>query len=420
MLRYCILIQFSVYSENNFFQSYSEVAMRKTVAILLVLLLSIAGVYAGGSSESADSDVYKIGFIGPLTGDNANYGIRCSNAARLAIDKINAAGGVGGKTLELIAEDSEGTVDKAIAGYEKLVYSDNVVAIIGPVFTSPALAVAQRAMEDEIVMISPSATHKDVTAQARNNADGKNYVFRTVPSDALQAEVASYYFYQVLGYRKLATLYAMNDYSQGLAEGLESTFTSLGGEIVSSQTCMVGDKDFRTQLSQIKSASPEAVYIPDYTVEIAQILEQGAQLDVGPFLSSDGFSDPMVYQLAGDFTDGVVYIGPAQAEASTILTDFQAAYREAYNGDEADSFATNSYDAVNILAAAIERAGSGDRTLVRDEVAATKDFQGANGVMNFAENGDLVASQGVYHVEGTTPVYVGSFQVQNGQIVQVD
>ena len=103
--------------------------MRKTVAILLVLLLSIAGVYAGGSSESADSDVYKIGFIGPLTGDNANYGIRCSNAARLAIDKINAAGGVGGKTLELIAEDSEGTVDKAIAGYEKLVYSDNVVAI---------------------------------------------------------------------------------------------------------------------------------------------------------------------------------------------------------------------------------------------------------------------------------------------------
>ena len=172
--------------------------MRKTVAILLVLLLSIAGVYAGGSSESADSDVYKIGFIGPLTGDNANYGIRCSNAARLAIDKINAAGGVGGKTLELIAEDSERTVDKAIAGYEKLVYSDNVVAIIGPVFTSPALAVAQRAMEDEIVMISPSATHKDVTAQARNNADGKNYVFRTVPSDALQAEVASYYFYQVL------------------------------------------------------------------------------------------------------------------------------------------------------------------------------------------------------------------------------
>ena len=129
----------------------------------------------------------------------------------------------------------------------------------------------------------------------------------------------------------------------------------------------------------------------------------------------------MIYQLAGDYTDGVIYVGPAQAEASTILTDFQAAYREAYNGDEADSFATNSYDATYILADSIKRAGEGvDRSTLRDQVEATTDFAGANGIINFAENGDLVASQGVYDVEGTTPVYVGAFQVQNGQIVQVD
>ncbi len=393
--------------------------MKKAFAMLLVAVLCMASIFAGGSSE-ADASTYKIGFIGPLTGDNANYGIRCSNAARLAIEQINAAGGVDGKTLELIAEDSEGTVDKAIAGYEKLVYSDNVVAIIGPVFTSPALAVAQRAMEDEIVMITPSATHKDVTGQPRNNPDGKNYVFRTVPSDSLQAEVAAHYFYEILGYRSLATLYAMNDYSQGLADGVTETFTALGGQIVASETCMVGDKDFRTQLARIKNSGAEAVYIPNYTVEDAQILEQGAQLGVGPFLSSDGFSDPMIYQLAGDYTDGVIYVGPAQAEASTILSDFQAAYREAYNGDEADSFATNAFDGLNILAAAIDRAGSGDRVAIRDEVAATTDFAGANGIMNFAENGDLVASQGVYDVDGTNPVYVGAFQIQGGKIVQVD
>ena len=197
--------------------------------------------------------------------------------------------------------------------------------------------------------------------------------------------------------------------------------SKVSGKIVASETCMVGDKDFRTQLARIKSANPEAVYIPNYTVEDAQILEQGAQLGVGPYLSSDGFSDPMIYQLAGDYTDGVVYVGPAQAEASTILTDFQAAYRNAYNGDEADSFATNSYDALYILADSIERAGAeADRDAVRDQVEATKDFLGANGTINFASNGDLVASQGVYDVEGTTPVYVGAFQVQNGQIVQVD
>ena len=238
--------------------------MRKAIALVLVAFVCLAGVVAGGSSEGSSGDTYKIGFIGPLTGDNANYGIRCSNAARLAVDEINAAGGIDGKMLELIAEDSEGTVDKALASYEKLAYMDEVCAIIGPVFTSPALAVAQRCQEDGIVMISPSATHKDVTAQPATNPDGLNYVFRTVPSDALQSEVAGHYFYEVLGYRKLASLYAMNDYSQGLALGMKETFEALGGEVVAEETCMVGDKDFRTQLTQIKAAAPEAIYIPNY------------------------------------------------------------------------------------------------------------------------------------------------------------
>ena len=394
--------------------------MRKAIALLLVAFVCLAGVTAGGSGESS-GDTYKIGFIGPLTGDNANYGIRCSNAARLAVNEINAAGGVDGKMLELIAEDSEGTVDKALAAYEKLAYMDEVCAIIGPVFTSPALAVAQRCQEDGIVMISPSATHKDVTAQPATNPDGLNYVFRTVPSDALQSEVAGHYLYEILGYRKLASLYAMNDYSQGLALGMKETFEALGGQVVAEETCMVGDKDFRTQLTEIRAAGPEAVYIPNYTVEDALILEQASQLGVNvPFLSSDGFSDPEIYNLAPDFTDGVIYVGPAQAEASSILADFQAAYSAAYDGDSPDSFATNSYDATYILAGAIDRAGSADTTAIRNEVAATDDFQGANGTMNFAANGDLVASQGVYKVEGTTPVYVGAFQVVDGHIVQVD
>lgn len=390
--------------------------MRKTLALVLVALITMCSVFAAGGSEStsASSDTYTIGFIGPLTGDNANYGIRCSNAARLAIDEINAAGGIDGKQLALIAENSLGTVDGAIAAYEKLVYSDNVCAIIGPVFTSPALAVAQRCYEDGIVMVSPSATHKDVTAVG-------DYVYRTVPSDSLQSEVAAHYFYEVLGYRNIACLYAMNDYSQGLATGVEEIFTELGGTVSAMETCMVGDKDFRTQLGVIANTDAEAIYIPNYTVEDAQILEQAYQLGMDlPFLSSDGFSDPEIYNLAGDFTDGVIYVGPAQAEASTLLADFQEAYSAAYNGDMPDSFATNAYDATYILAQAIDRAGSADRELINQEVKATDDFNGANGIINFAANGDMVASQGVYEVDGTTPVYLGSFQVVDGHIVQVD
>ena len=263
-------------------------------------------------------------------------------------------------------------------------------------------------------MVSPSATHKDVTAVG-------DYVYRTVPSDSLQSEVAAHYFYEVLGYRNIACLYAMNDYSQGLATGVEEIFTELGGTVSAMETCMVGDKDFRTQLGVIANTDAEAIYIPNYTVEDAQILEQAYQLGMDlPFLSSDGFSDPEIYNLAGDFTDGVIYVGPAQAEASTLLADFQEAYSAAYNGDMPDSFATNAYDATYILAQAIERAGSADRELINQEVKATDDFSGANGIINFAANGDMVASQGVYEVDGTTPVYLGSFQVVDGHIVQVD
>lgn len=396
--------------------------MKKLIALALVALMAVTAVFAGGSSESG-ADTIKIGFIGPLTGDNANYGIRCSNAARLAINEINANGGINGMQLVLIAEDSQGAVDRAISSYEKLAYTDEVVAIIGPVFTSPALAVAQRCYEDGIVMITPSATHRDVTSLG-------DWIYRTVPSDSLQAEVAAHYFYEVLGYRRIACLYAMNDYSQGLAEGVQELFTELGGTVTSMQTCMVGDRDFRTQLGQIRSTSPEAIYIPNYTVEDAQILEQAAQLGMNiPFLSSDGFSDPEIYNLAGDYTDGVIYVGPAQAEESTLLADFQAAYSAAYNGDAPDSFATNAYDATYILRDAFERVfeNGGDladidtfRSMVNDEVKATTDFQGANGTINFADNGDMIASQGVYKVEGQTPVYLGSFQVVDNQIVQVD
>ncbi len=396
--------------------------LKKLLPILLILAFAASFSFAAGSSES-DANVIKIGFIGPLTGDSANYGIKCANAARLAINKINASGGINGKQLALIVENCQDTVDRAISSYEKLVYNNNVVALIGPVTTSSALAVALRCFEDGVVMITPSATHKDITAHG-------NWIYRTVPSDFLQAEVAAHYFYEVLGYRKIACLYAMSDYSQGLAKSVEENFTGLGGSVTTMQKCMVGDKDFRTQLGKIRSSAPEAIYIPNQTAELAQILEEAAQLGMNiPFLSSDGFSDSEIYNLAGPYTDGVIYIGPAQAEASAILADFQSEYGRAYNGESPDSFATNTYDAACILFDAIGRvfAKGGEmadvdtfRSMINDEVKATKDFQGANGRINFAPNGDMIASQGVYRVENQSPLYLGSFRVVNNAIVQVD
>ena len=205
--------------------------MKKFLAIALVAVLAMTAVFANGSSESASE--IKIGFIGPLTGDYANYGTLCRQAVEMAIDECNAKGGINGSTVKLVAEDSEGDPNKALAAMEKLANTDKVCAVVGPVLTGEAFSVGPVACELGVLAVTPSASHKDVTNQG-------DYIFRTTPSDGLQGEVAGKYWAQVLGYKKIATLYAKNDYSQGLAEGMKESFEAEGGKIVAEETFMVG------------------------------------------------------------------------------------------------------------------------------------------------------------------------------------
>ena len=386
--------------------------MKKNVVLLLVALMVVSLLFCVScNKKESSSDSIKIGFIGPLTGDYANYGTLCKQAVQMAVEEINAKGGINGVQIKLYAEDSEGDSQKALAAMEKLSSSDGVCAVIGPVLTGESFSVAERAQAEGIVIITPSASHKDIT----NVGD---YIFRTTPSDGLQGEVAGKYWYQVLGYRKLAVLYAKNDYSQGLYESMSEAFSEDGGEIVATETFMVGDKDFKTQLTNLKNTDAEAIYIPDYTAEMAQILEQAAQLGIDkPFLSSDGFLSEEIYTLAGQYTDGVVYTASAKIEESDLTKIFKENYTAKW-GVGPDSFASNAYDATYILASVIEKVGT-DRKAIKEGMQQVKDFEGVNGIINFAENGDLVASQGIYKVEGTTPVYIGAFKVENGKVVQV-
>ncbi len=390
--------------------------MKKSLFVLLAVLVVFAfPVIAQGGKEGASP---KIGFIGPMTGDNANYGVLSNNSAMLAVEQFNAKGGIDGKIpVVLVTEDSEGVPEKGLSAIEKLSSSDKIVGLIGPVFTGVSFAVGERVQNEGIVMLSPSATHADIT----NIGD---YVFRTVVSDGLQGEVAGTYFAKKLGYTNIGVLYAKNDYSQGLYEGMSASFVANGGKISIAESFNVGDKDLKTQLTKIRSANPQAIYIPNYTAEMAQILEQASQLGMKiPFLSSDGFSDPNIYNLAGDFTHGVIYVGPAKVKESPSYAKFVADYTKKY-GVGPDSFATNAFDGTNILLSAMDKVykatGKFDRKAIRDAVAATKDYQGVTGTVNFAENGDLVAYQGLYKVNKTTPEYLGTFTVVDGELVQID
>lgn len=390
--------------------------MKKRLIVLVALMVLLAiPVFAQGSTETASP---KIGFIGPMTGDYANYGVLCNNSVMLAVEQFNAKGGIAGKIpVTLVTEDSEGSSEKGLSAIEKLASSDKIVGLVGPVFTGVSFAVGERVQNEGIVMTSPSATHADITAIG-------DYVFRTVVSDGLQGEVAGHYFFEKLGYKTIGVLYAKNDYSQGLFEGMTKSFEAAGGKMTIAEAFQVGDKDFKTQLTKIRTANPAAIYIPNYTAEMAQILEQAAQLGITiPFVSCDGFSNPEIYNLAGDFTNGVVYVGPAKVKESPAYTKFVADYKAKY-GVGPDSFATNAYDGANILLAAMDKVykntGKFDRKAVRDAFATTKDYPGVSGTVNFAENGDLVAYQGIYKVNKTTPEYVGTFTVVDGKLIQID
>lgn len=386
---------------------------------MLVLLTSLL---FGCGSQQVDS--VKIGFIGPLTGDAANYGKMMSQAIKIAVEEKNQAGGIAGKKVVLVAEDSEGKPDKANAAIEKLAGIDKVWGIVGAVFSSASLAIAPKANAAKIVMISPSSTHKDLTSKGK-------FIFRTVVTDALQAKVFGHYVYEVAGIKTVAVLYIKNDYSQGLAEDFKSTYEAAGGKVVAMETGMQGDKDFTTQLTKIKSLNPEALYIPDYIAEMAQILEQAKQLGLNvKILSSDGFSNPEIFELAGDAANGVLFSNAAEnKENSKIKSDFEKKYTEKW-GQKPDAFSLNSYDAANILINAIETVYNQsspavqktfklDRNAIQAVVAATKNYNGVSGKITFAENGDLIKNMGIYKSANNKYTQIGVYTLNDNKLVEV-
>lgn len=393
--------------------------MAKRTLVVMLGLLFVAGlVFAAGEQEAQ----VKIGFVGPLTGDYANYGDLQSQAVQLAIDERNEAGGIGGNPIVLISEDSEADVARGNAAIEKLASVDQIHGLVGGVFSTVSLAIAPRAQTEQIVMISGSATHPDLTA----NGD---YIFRTIASDALQGEVFGKYVYEELGYEEVAILYTRNDYSQGLTEVFTQTFEDAGGTVVATESGIQGDRDFRTQLTNIRAEQPDAIFLPNYVAEIAQILEQAEQLGIeAAMLSADGFSNPEIFDLAGPLSNGVVFSGPPADEGGSgdMAAAFEEKYTETY-GVGPDSFSYNAYDAANIILdgiqAAYDQASAEaqaslelDPQVVRDYVAGVEGYTGVSGTVTFAESGDVVKNIGIFTVEDQSFEQTGVYSVVDGEL----
>ena len=332
-------------------------------ALVVLFVVMIAGMMFTGCSKKT-SDTIKIGGIFPLSGSVAVYGTECRNGVEMAINEINAAGGVNGKMLELIAEDDEGSPEKSVNAYKKLVTKDNCSIIIGSLTSGCTAAISSLAQAQKVLLIAPAATQTDIT-------EAGDYVFRACFIDPFQGTVGGKFALEDLGAKNAAVLYdVQNDYSIGLYENFKIAFEQGGGKVVAAESYSTGDKDFNAQLTKIKTTNPDVVYLPDYYGTVALIAKQlRAQGINAPIVGADGWDG--IIDNAGDEVLNGFYSNHYAADSTDgKVVTFVNSYKGKY-GSTPVSFAALGYDCVYLLKDAMGAAKSADSTTLKDQLMKT-------------------------------------------------
>lgn len=375
--------------------------IKKILAITATMVLLLPTLAACQNNEGA-GDTIKIGGLAPLTGNVSVYGITATNGVKLAIKEINEAGGVLGKQIEYIVEDEKGDVNEAVNAYNKLVNKDKVIAIIGDVTSKPTISVAQLAAKetDPVPMVTATATALDVTKQGTN-------VFRACFTDPFQGKTMADFAAGSLGLTKVAVIYnSSDDYSVGLTEAFQAEAEAKGIEVVAVESYSKGDIDFKTQLGNIATAGPEALFVPDYYDNVAMIVNQAQEvgLDI-PLLGADGWDGVVGAIDDADKLEGFYFCNHYSTEdESETVQNFLTNYKAAYNED-ATSFAALGYDAAYIMMDAIEKAGSTDRAAIIAALAETN-LEGVTGSIAFDADRNPVKSVTIIQIkEGKYTLY---------------
>ena len=351
----------------------------------------------GGNSEGgADSEVIKIGGIGPLSGPNSTYGISVKEGADLLAEEINAAGGINGKKVEFIFEDDQSDNTVAASAFNKLVDKDGVCAILGGVTSGTTLAIAPNSTNKKIPMITPTGTEPTIT-----NVGG-DFMFRGCFVDSFQGEILAKYTKENLGKTTAAVLYnSSSDYSKGIANAYKETLEKNGGQVVEFLS-YGSDKetDFKAQLTKIKSANPEVIVLPDYYNVVGLIAKQARDMGItSQFLGGDGWESEELTKIGGTAVDGAIYINHYYAEdTDENVKSFVDSYTKKYNKTP-DCFAALSYDTAKILVKAIEKANSTDGTAIRDALAGME-INSVTGNIKFNEERSAVKSAAIIKING--------------------
>ncbi len=328
------------------------------------------------------------------------------NGVLLAADEINEAGGINGHKIDVVIDDDKGSPEAASQLTGKLIARDKVVAIIGAGASGNSLAAAPKAQSAHVPLIAPSSTNPAVTQAG-------DYIFRACFMDAFQGEVMAKFAANTLKTKKAAIMVDYNSpYSRGLTEFFEFSFTKLEGQIVAKQSYTQGDADYRGQLSLIKAANPDVIYIPGYYGDVAIIAKQARQLGLTvPLLGADGWDAPELWELGGDALNGSYISNHYSADdPSETIQKFAHAYRQRYSNLTPDAHAALAYDALRFLAEAIQRAGTTEGPKLRDALAETKDFAGVTGIISMDRDRNAVKPAVILKLEDRRYVYEETIQ----------
>ena len=344
----------------------------------------------------AGGDGIVVGEFASLTGKEATFGTSSHEGTLLAVETLNAAGGVLGKPINLLTEDNQSKAGETSNVVNKLIAKDGAVALLGEVASSRSLEAAPICQQNGVPMVSPASTNPKVTETG-------DHIFRVCFIDPFQGTVMANFVSKTLKAKKVAVFTDVkSDYSKGLAKFFKEGVTKNGGQIVAELDFNGGDKDFKAQLTAIKGAAPDAVFVPGYYTDVALIAIQAKQLGLTvPLCGGDGWESQTLLDIGKDAVEGHYFSTHYAADAaSPNVQAFVAAYKKRYNGKVPDAMAALGYDSAMILADAIKRAGNTDSKAIRDALAATKDYEAVTGKININEQRDAVKSAVILQVSG--------------------
>jgi len=369
--------------------------MKKAKWIISLFLISIllTSLLSGCAKNNKE---LVLGVVSPLTGSGAASGVIQLNGVKLAVEEINAAGGIetkdGKVKIKMVSEDDEGIPAKSVTVTQKLATQDKMDVMIGALNSSCTLADMQVTAKLKIPQFTPSSTAASITQQ------GNKYIFRNATPDPTHVASLFKYITQGLKAKNVAILYESTDFGMGGQKLIAEKAKELGVNVTANELYNSGEKDFSVQLTKIKNSNPDVILLWGYYAEAALIAKQMKQYGITQPLMGTGYNSPKLIELGQEAVNGIIFSTPfTAANPDKNVQAFLEKYRKAYNQDP-DQNAAQAYDAVYMIADAVKKVGV-DKEKIREYIAGMKNFPGVAGVTNFDDKGDVIKDLDLVRIE---------------------